>query len=177
MDTHSIAQKLVVWYCLRRYYLKRRNTVKRLIGTSVLMAIVFVGLAGCSDSNSEPKPVTEVKDFAYISVDNNQRDDISVLNQWLRTNPDKKVVSFSGVLAYREGVSGYVVYFVSGDNSQQKFERINRSYRTSREPEPAVHGIRSLQAWKDAHQNARVVAISTVPSYSGGVREFTICYE
>jgi len=151
--------------------------VKRLIGTSVLMAVVLVGLVGCGDSNSEPRLITEMQDFAYVSADSNQSDDVSALNQWLRANLNKKVVSFSGVLAYREGVSGYVVYFVSGNNSQQKFERINRSDRASREPEPAVHGVRSLQEWKNAHPNARVIAISTVPSYSGGVREFTICYE
>ncbi|OGM99221.1 MAG: hypothetical protein A2915_02875 [Candidatus Yanofskybacteria bacterium RIFCSPLOWO2_01_FULL_41_34] len=163
-------------------FLERRNTVKRLIGTSVLMAVVLVGLAGCGDSSNEPKSVSEMKDFAYVSTEvytqnRESVDDITTLNQWLRANPGKKVISFSGVLAYREGVSGYVVYFVSGNNSQQKFERINRSDRSSRKPELAVHGIRSLQAWRDAHQNARVVAISTVPSYSGGVREFTICYE
>lgn len=151
--------------------------MKRFVGSSVPMALILVGLTGCSDSSSEPKPVSAMKDFAYVSADSSQWDDISALNQWLRANPDKKIVSFSGVLAYREGVSGYVVYFVTGDNSLQKFERINRSDRTSREPELAVHGIRSLQAWRDAHQNARVVAISTVPSYSGGVREFTICFE
>ena len=155
--------------------------MKRLISTSVLMAALIV-LVGCGNSNSEPKPVSEMKDFAYVSTrvytqNRESVDDITMLNQWLRKNPDKKVVSFSGVLDYREGVSGYVVYFVSGDNSQQKFERINRSDRLSRKPDLAVHGIRSLQAWRDAHPNARVVAISTVPSYSGGVREFTICYE
>lgn len=148
--------------------------MKKFISAVALMAVVLVGLVGCGDSKNEPKPITETQDFAYV---NTQSDDITTLNQWLHANPNKRVVSFSGVLAYREGVSGYVVYFVSGDNSKQKFERINRSDRTSREPEMVVHGIRSLQEWKNAHPTARVIAVSTVPSYSGGVREFTICYE
>ncbi|HBI97141.1 MAG: hypothetical protein US83_C0007G0040 [Candidatus Falkowbacteria bacterium GW2011_GWC2_38_22] len=146
--------------------------------------ITFLTMAiGCSGVNSsEPKSVTEMQDFAFVNTQvytqsREYVDDITMLNQWLRANRSKKVVSFSGVLAYREGVSGYIIYFVSGDNSQQKFARINRSDRMSREPEIAVHGIRSLQEWKNAHPNVRIISISTVPSYSGGVREFTICYE
>ena len=152
--------------------------MKKLIGVSALMAVVLVGLIGCRDSSDEPKPISEMRDFAYVNTQvQGALGDTAVLNQWLQTNPNKKVVSFSGVLAYREDVSGYVVYFVSGDNSHQKFERIDRSDLTSHKPELAVHGIRSLQEWKNVHPNARVVAISTVPAYSGGVREFTICYE
>ena len=158
-------------------FLERRNTVKR-ISISVLMAGLLIGLTGCGGDSNEPKPVTEMEDFAYVNTqvytqNRESVDDITTLNAWLRANPSKKVVSFSGVLAYREGVSGYIVYFVSGDNSKQKFWRVNRSD----EPEIFVHGIRSLQTWKDAHPNARVVALSAVPSYSGGVREFTVCYE
>ena len=104
-------------------------------------------------------------------------DDITVLNQWLRVHPDKKVISFSGVLAYCEDVSGYIVYFILGDNSKQKFERINQGNRRSHEPEFAVQGIQFLQEWKNTHPDAHIVAISTVPKYAGGVREFTICYE
>lgn len=153
--------------------------MKRLNGASVLVTIALTGLVGCRGrgSSGEPKRITELQDFAYVSADSNQGSDVSALNHWLRTNPAKKVVSFSGVLAYREGVSGYIVYFVSGDNSQQRFGRISRNVRVSREPEQVVHGIRALQDWKNSHPNARVIAITTVPSYSGGVREFTICYE
>lgn len=145
----------------------------------VALFITFLTTAlDCSGGDSsEPKPVMEMQDFAFVNTQREYVDDITTLNQWLRANHNKKVVSFSGVLAYREGVSGYIVYFVSGDNSQQKFARIIRSDRTSREPEIAVHGIRSLQEWKNTHSNVRIISISTVPSYSGGVREFTICYE
>jgi len=139
------------------------------------------------DNGIQLKPVTETKDFVYVATPDyvatpgylERYTDISPLNQWLRVNPDKKVVSFSGVLAYREGVSGYILYFVSGDNSQQRFKRINLKDRRSRRsgPEPDVYGISALQTWKDEHPNARIVAVSTVPSYSGGVREFTIYYE
>lgn len=139
------------------------------ISAFAFVAVGIFGLVGCGDGNSEPKPITETQDFAYVST---QSDDITTLNQWLRANPNKRIVSFSGVLAYRDGVSGYVFYFIAGDNSKQKFEHINRNSQTSGE-----HGIGSLQEWKNAHSNAQVVAISTVPSYSGGVREFTICYE
>jgi hypothetical protein len=167
-------------------FLEKGNTVKRLIGTFVLMVVVVavVGLACCGgDSSSEPKPVTEVKDFAYVHTQiytqNRESvvDGITTLNQWLRANPSKKVVSFAGILAYREGVSGYVIYFVSGDNSKQKFERIDRSDFASRQRDATDFGIHSLQTWRDANSNARIVAIAIVPAYSGGVREFTICYE
>ena len=133
--------------------------MKRLISI-IAIAISFAGCTPPNEANA-PKPITETKDFAYVSTPSG---DISTLNQWLRANPSKKVVSFSGVLAYRDGVSGYVVYFTSGDNSQQKFESVSKR-------------IVSLQEWKDAHPDVRVVAISTVPAYSGGVREYTICYE
>ena len=164
--------------------------MKRSFGVFVLVILVVVGLIGCYGGNSELKPgelkpARETKDFVFVvvgqekgySVGDKKLDDILVLNKWLRTNPNKKVVSFSGVLESREDVSGYVVYFVSGNNSQQKFERINANDKVSQKHGWFLHGIQFIQAWKDVHPNARIVAISTVPQYSGGVKRFTICYE
>jgi uncharacterized lipoprotein NlpE involved in copper resistance len=148
--------------------------MKKLINTCLVVATILVGLVACDDKNSELKPVTETQDFVYV---NTASEEISVLNQWLRTNPDKKVVSFSGVLAYREGVSGFVLYFSPGDNSKQKFERINLAPQTYEKSNLWVHGIDSLQAWKDTHPNAREIAFSTVPAYSGGVDWCIVCFE
>ncbi|MCX6724115.1 MAG: hypothetical protein NT155_03035 [Candidatus Staskawiczbacteria bacterium] len=155
--------------------------MKRIVSIFIV-AVVFVGLAGCGNKNNESKPpIIETKSFVYISTTDSYKgvvDDIYLLNQWLQNNPGKKVVCFSGVLAYREGVSGYIVYFVSGDNSKQKFERIRRNDNPLQKPaELAVHGIRSLQEWKNIHMDARIIGIASIPAYSGGVREFTICYE
>lgn len=142
-------------------------------------ALVILGLATCDGTSAAdpPPPATSTQAFAFVETpaSNTPAYDIRVLNRWLRANPDKKVVSFSGVLAYREGVSGYIVAFTPGDNSHQEFARINLpDARYKRDP---VHGMGQLQAWRDANPNARIVGFAAVPAYSGGVREFTVCYE
>lgn len=157
------------------------------ISVYILLAVIIVELVGCGGGSNEvgfkSQPNIEITNFAYIRTDihsiyrqnREDVDDVTLLNRWLRANPDKKVISFSGVLAYREGVSGYIVYFVPGDSSQQKFARISLSYQNR--PESAYDGVLSLQRWKNDYPGAKIVAISTVPSYGGGVKEFTCCYE
>ena len=145
-----------------------------------MLRVVFVLCAsllicGCNESDEnidKAVPITETRAFAYVHTASHDERDIDVLNRWIRANPNKKVTSFSGVLAYREGVSGYIIHFTPGDNAHMHFARIDR-----KQSESAIHGIDLLEKWKDANPNARIVAISTVPSYSGGVREYTICYE
>lgn len=152
--------------------------MNRLTGLSVFVVLVLVVLAGCGANANNPPPLTETPDFVYVSVENCQKaDQIVVLNQWLERNPNKKVVSFSGVLYYREDVSGYVIFFVSGNNSRQRFEHVGRSNSHPSLPQQSVHGIHVLQEWKDAHPAAHLVAFSTVAAYSGGVESYTICYE
>lgn len=138
----------------------------------VPFALILLVVLGCGPSD-RVQLLTETQDFAYVAT--NQNDDIDKLNQWLRANSSKRVISFAGVLAYREGVNGYIVYFAAGDNSKQQFARVDKVKR--QEPETSVNGFNYLQGWKNQNPNANIVAITTVPNYSGGVREFTICYE
>lgn len=137
--------------------------------------LLFLGcLTGCdssTDNNRQKnnpesnKGKVKIKDFSYIEIYPNR--DAYILNEWLQDNPNKKVVSFSGVLAYREDVSGYILYFESGSNSNQRFVRIgcwNNQFSY-------------LQDWKDSNPKVRIVAFTTIPQYSGGIKAFTICYE
>ena len=143
------------------------------------MSLFFFLLIGCGgNGEKEPEPITETENFTYVPIQDEAADEngISLLNEWLKNNPGKKVVSFSGVLAYRDGVSGYIVYFVHGDNSRQRFEQISNA-TIMENSRSAIFGVNTLQLWKEAKSDLKIVAISTVPSYSGGVREYVICSE
>lgn len=146
----------------------------------LFLFLIFVVVSGCGDDQQEKKQMDETTNFVYIStstpsMDQNDEDGIGILNQWLRNNPEKEVVSFSGVLDYREGVSGYVVYFVHGDNSGQNFKQVSTD---AEDPENAyTFEIDSLQSWMNSNPDAKIVSISTIPAYSGGVREYVVCYK
>ncbi len=142
----------------------------------LVVSMFTIGACAQSESNAV-QPATATNDFVFVSTQNATEKvlDVTILNQWLRANTDKKVVSFSAVLAYRDGASGYIMYCVQGDNSRQVFERINR--KITSEKESIVHGMDAIQSWKYAFPNFRVVAFTTVAAYSGGVREFTLLYE
>lgn len=158
--------------------------MKRFAGWLGLISLFLLTLIGCS-AEKTPGPLTETESFVFVSeaTNNEGPDDVLMLNNWLRLNPNKKVISFSGVLFYREGVSGYILYFEEGDNSQQSFVKIYRDDtrvkpgHTRLEPGPSIHGIHFLQDWIDTHPDSRMMAITTIPDYSGGVREFMILYE
>jgi len=143
-----------------------------------LFLLFFLSIGCGSSKKEEVKPKTETKNFVYISVPGNTTDinGISVLNQWLKENSEKKVISFTGILAYREGVSGYAVYFTHGDNSKQRFEQISGSDVIARSRE-TVFGIDAIQLWMGVNHDRTIIAFSSVPSYSGGVREYVICSE
>lgn len=151
--------------------------MKKLIKTLVLIPFTVIVLSNCDDRSGRPSLPTEETNFAYVATGDDYTDNTLALNQWLRVNPNKKVVSFSSVLYYRSDARGYIVYFVPGNNSKQKFERVAKDDKKFNEPMRTVYGMHALQYWRDTHKQTHLVAISTVAEYSGGVKEFIICFE
>ena len=134
----------------------------------VMLSAPFIGvILAILVSGCEPPSTTEKSDsFECVSVPNTSGDEPSALNSWLRTNPDKKVVSFALVSSNK-----YVIYFVSGDNSRQRFERL-ASHNNNSAFIIALHYVKALQEWKDGNKKYSLVAFCVVEG--GGM---TVCFE
>jgi len=124
--------------------------------------IICISLLGCSN---ESKPLNSLTaDFAVV-----EGGEVSSLYEWLRNHPQRRIVSLTGVLLYRSGVSKYVIYTEEVSNTSQQCQTIDWEVF---KPYNAF-----LQQWKYAHPELKLIAITNIPEYSGGVHRFVLCYE
>lgn len=135
------------------------------IGTLSLALFSMPGC--CHDSGGSQMvgttatPEVKMVDFSTVPIQDNP---IIELNRWLAANPDRRVSDIAGVLAYREGCREFVIHHEAGNNARQVFKQLDKD-------------TRNLQSYVTSHPGERIVAMTTVPSYSGGIREWIICTE
>ena len=130
------------------------------LGVLGLGLLVTPGCTPSSDDRSVAS-VPEPENYAKVSVG---QDYVESLNQWLRANPGNRVTSFAGILAYREGCSSFVIQHEPGDNQSQRFLLLP--------PDTSA-----IQEFRESHQGEKVVALTSIPAYSGGVRNWLLCVE
>lgn len=110
----------------------------------------------------------------WMREDANMKKDLQILADWLRGRDGVRVVALASVLAYRNGVGGYLLYIESGDGTKQKFTYI----RIPEKERVAVERyLVYLKMWQYTHTEAKIVTWTTVPAYGGGVSAIIICYE
>ncbi len=89
--------------------------------------------SGCDDKVPSkavpPPPSAETTSFAYVTRGQYDLglDNISYLNEWLRENPKKKVISFSNICHFNQPSVGCVIHFTAGNNRLQRFIRVCRN--------------------------------------------------
>lgn len=138
----------------------------------ILFYVVNTNFVFAGDDN-KAQNFTRVEVEAY-SKDRNK--DVAVLNKWLENNPNQKVVSFSGILSYRDNVDAYIIYYIKGDNSKQRFTKIIRQHSEIWD-ESKKDGLQELQLWLKNHNSFKLIAFASVPAYSGGAKEYVILYQ
>lgn len=142
-----------------------------------ILGVLILLIASCVGQGSVTQKYWVTEEFEYVDTQKPQSDDILLLANWLKDNPDKRVVSMTGILYYRDDVSGYVIHFVRGDNSNQKFTMVENQSPEGTGVDEYGHGVTFLQKWKNKNHDAKIIAISSIASSGGGVKSYLICYE
>lgn len=96
-----------------------------------------------------------------VSVPNRSNNECNSLNSWLARNPDKRIIGFAGILAYRAGISSFTVAFdVTTNGCQQIFKKALR-----------------MSDIKTTIGNQRLTGMTSIPAYSGGSSGYILLYE
>jgi len=140
---------------------------------------------GCTARTPQEKTPQEQEQAFYLEVLTGGGDNQSVavyipvpgdsvkppdnaVNDWLAANPGRRITSLSGVLAYREGVSGFVAVSAPGAGGQRAY-LVPTGYggdKARQEPD-----ARPVDA---AAKSGAMAAFTAIPAYSGGVKEYLI---
>lgn len=145
--------------------------LERVIPKKSFVALGVVGgfiLAACS-GDSGPEASQATKNVAYISVGyymGDYKKDANTLNEWLHNNPFQRVVAFTGILAYRSDNSGYEIVTEPGSNEGQAFEFV--------EAEDEATASVEIQEWVDSNPDRDMIAVASIPSYSGGAEGYVV---
>jgi hypothetical protein len=152
--------------------------IKPVLGVVIVLMFAFMALSGCEN---EPRKAvsTEASNLVFLKTSNpespssGEKSAAEMLNEWLRKNPQKKIVSIADE-PQQGGASGFILYFIQGDNSKQKFELILKdTYGDGNRGE----FIQAFQAWVDSNLDINIVTFSTVSGWRGGIHSVMICYE
>jgi hypothetical protein len=136
---------------------EQKLTRRSALGALGLGLLMTPGCASLESVATAPEP----ENYSKVSVGSGY---VESLNQWLRTNPGKRVTSVAGILAYREGCSSFVIQHEPGDNERQRFVLLRPD-------------ISTIQNFRNSHKEEEVIALTSIPAYSGGVKNWLLCVE
>ena len=140
------------------------------------LCILGMALTGCEMKYTQNE---ETKDFTFITTgaSDDSTTDVAALNQWLKLNPYKKVVTFSSIPKNAGGSFGYLLQYLPESSANQFFNLISHAEVSATNTTNTVTALACLQKWKDEHAAQRIIAFATVGGTQGEVREILVCSE
>jgi len=140
------------------------------ISRSLAFIILLLALiTACTQTPAFQPERYESSVVAYVPVTKGHG--VTELTEWIQANPNLRIRSLSGILRYRDDVTGFTLVLEEGDGQLQEVFLVARP--------PGVkwnqsYGVPEVDAWIADHPEYEDIEVTAVPDYSGGVKAYVI---